>query len=203
MEAPREKLARTPAGSLFFVATMEGILPKTEEEIQACRDDVARCEDRLHQAQLRLSEATGGESDFLRPLTLRDMLYIDGGRVAKEFDQKVHDIYLNISRYPCVMNEGEVKVSGRQLSLQVEVTPDVKLSKMPVESANSAVMSHTPVIRGLDLSVVVGSKVPAFKASGIKMITRMKGGRLTDAFFNPNNNENPAQQEFDFEDEDE
>lgn len=176
--------------------------PLTEEEIQAIRDDVARCEDRLRQAQLRLSEATGGESDFLRPLTLRDMLYIDGGRVAKEFDQKVQDVYLNISRYPCVMNDGEVKTTARQLNLTVEVTPEIKISKMAVETANSALMSHTPVINGLDLSVVVGSKVPAFKASGIKMIAKVKGGRLTGAFFNPNNNENPAQQEFDFDNED-
>lgn len=178
-------------------------MPLTDEEIQAIRNDVARCEDRLRLAQLRLSEATGGESDFLRPLTLRDMLYIDGGRVAKEFDQKVQDVYLNISRYPCVMNDGEVKTTARQLSLTVEVTPEIRINKMPVESANSAVMAHTPVISGLDLSVVVGSKVPAFKATGIKMIAKVKGGRLTDAYFNPNNNENPAQKEFDFEDDEE
>lgn len=133
----------------------------------------------------------------LPQLTLETLHQFDGGKLNRQFKRAMHRAVENISEFP--LRNG--KPESREITLRVVVTPVVKTTKRAMESAFGSVEVDVPEIAGLAVRCVIKDKLPIFESGLVNMAVEVRGGRITDARFNPNNSENPGQLEL-FEDDD-
>lgn len=135
--------------------------------------------------------------DKLPQLTLDTLPKLDRGALAKRFSDAIAVCIQNISQYPC--RDG--KAETRAVHVALFLTPEIKLKKQCVESSGGRqVEVDVPEIVGLVVRAKVKSSIPDAETADVRMVVDVVAGRITDARFNPENNDAPDQLEL-FEDE--
>lgn len=135
--------------------------------------------------------------EHLPQLTIQNLGQLDRGSVARRFGDAVEQILANISKFPC--RDGN-KVETRSLELKVFFTPELRLDKRGIESANGNQMEvDVPELSGVSVRVKIKSALPDAETADVKMACDIINGRIADMRFNPNNNKAPDQLEFDLD----
>lgn len=134
----------------------------------------------------------------LPQLGLGTLHQLDRGGLAKRFSDAIGMCLTNIAQYPC--RDG--KAETRAVHLSVYLTPELKMKKRGVETAGGRqVEVDVPEICGLIVRAKVKSAIPDSETADVRMVVDLMNGRITDARFNPENNDNPDQLELFDEDE--
>lgn len=136
--------------------------------------------------------------DRLPQLGLATLHQLDRGGLAKRFSDAVGMCLANIAQYPCRDGKAETRV----VELKVYITPELKMKKRGVEtSGGRQVEVDVPEICGLMVRAKVKSAIPDSETADVRLVVDMINGRIADARFNPDNNDNPDQLELFDEDE--
>ena len=131
----------------------------------------------------------------LPQLSLDSLSSYDRGKLDRQFTKCLSRVLANISDYPV---RGQ-KAEPRKITLEITLTPIVKFSKTSVETSMGNREAEVPEIVGLLTGIQIKDKVPVFQSDDVVMAVEMKGERIADLRFNPNNNNRPDQLEFDLE----
>ena len=133
----------------------------------------------------------------LPQLGLPTLHQLDRGGLAKRFADAIGMCLANIAQYPC--RDG--KAETRAVHLSVYLTPELKFKNQAVETASGHTEVKVPEICGLMVRAKVKSAIPDSETADVRMVVDVVNGRITDARFNPANNEMPEQLEMEFDED--
>lgn len=134
----------------------------------------------------------------LPQLGLATLHQLDHGGLSKRFSDAIGMCLANIAQYPC--RDG--KPETRAVHLSVYLTPELNFKKQGIERSGGGVAEvMVPEICGLLVRAKVKSAIPDSETADVRMVVDLTNGRITDARFNPQNNDQPDQLELFDEDE--
>lgn len=137
-------------------------------------------------------------AERLPEFTMENLSQLDRGAVERRVNDAITQAMSNISRFP-FKDAGKVEV--RKVIIEVQITPELRKIKVPVESGRGTHEAESFELSGVSVRAKVKGVNPDAETADVRMICDIRQERIQAVYFNPNNNDRPEQLELDLGDE--
>lgn len=130
----------------------------------------------------------------LPSFNMSNLPQLDRGAVERRVNDAIAAALNNISRFP-FRDGGKVEV--RKVIIEVQITPELRKIKTPVESAFGTTDLDSFELSGISVRAKVKGVHPDAETDDVRMLCDIQNQVVKGVYFNPNNNSRPDQLELD------